>query len=250
LGRVNGKVAVVTGAASGMGRAHAVALAREGALVVATDMQDDRCRETVAIITATGGKAIFVHHDISKVDDWKAVVVAANKEFGRIQVLVNNAGVYVVAEADQTTLEQWDFVFNINVRGTFIGCQQIIPEMKAAGGGSIINISSNFALVGRAMFSAYCASKGAVRSFTKAIAAELASHNIRANTVHPGLVETDMTRDLIGTQEGLDMILGGAPIRRAAQPEEIANAVIYLASDESAFMTGSELVIDGGYVAV
>jgi cyclopentanol dehydrogenase len=250
MDRVKNKVAIVTGAASGMGRAHVVALAREGAKVVVTDMNEVGGVETVGLVEAAGGQAIFVRHDISKEADWRTVLDAAIAKFGRIDVLVNNAGVYTVGSAEDSTLDQWDFVFNVNARGTFIGVHLVIPHMKKAGGGSIINISSNFALVGRPGFSIYCAAKGAVRMFTKAVAAEVANDGIRVNSLHPGLIRTPMTADLIATQEGLDMLLGGAPLRRAAEPEEIANAVVYLASDESRFMLGAEMVVDGGYTAV
>ncbi|NTZ64087.1 SDR family NAD(P)-dependent oxidoreductase [Agrobacterium tumefaciens] len=250
MNRVKDKVAIVTGAASGMGRAHVLALAREGAHVVVTDLNETGGAETVRLAQESGAEAQFVPHDISKEGDWERVIAAAIDRFGRINVLVNNAGVYTVGSAEESTVEQWDFVFNVNARGTFIGVHLVIPHMKQAGGGSIINVSSNFALVGRPGFSIYCASKGAVRLFSKAVAAEVAGDNIRVNSLHPGLIRTPMTASLIETQEGLDMLLGGALLRRAAEPEEIANAVLYLASDESSFMTGSEMVIDGGYVAV
>lgn len=165
-------------------------------------------------------------------------------------MLVNNAGVYTFGEADTITDEQWNMVFDVNVRGTFFGCREIIPHMKKAGGGSIINVSSNFAIVGVPGFSVYSASKGAVRLFTKSIAAELAKDNIRANSIHPGLVETDMTRPLIPNQEAVEALIANAPMRFAAQPEQISGAVVYLASEESSFMTASEMVIDGGYHAV
>jgi cyclopentanol dehydrogenase len=250
MNRVKGKVAIVTGAASGMGRAHVLALAQEGARVVVTDLNEAGGQETVHMAKESGGDAIFLRHDIAKEDDWQTVIATTIDHFGKFDVLVNNAGVYTVGSAEESTLDQWDFVFNVNARGTFIGVHLAIPHMRRAGGGSIINVSSNFALVGRAGFSIYCASKGAVRMFTKAVAAEVAGDNIRVNSLHPGLIRTAMTAPLIETQEGLDMILGGAPIRRAAEPEEIANAVLYLASDESRFMTGAEMVVDGGYVAV
>ena len=250
MNRVEGKVAIVTGAAFGMGRSHAMALAREGARVALTDIKEDAGRAVVAEIVASGGEAIFVAHDVSRQEDWQAVVAATVARFGKLDVLVNNAGTYAYAELEDTTVEQWDQIFAVNARGTFVGCREAVPHMKRAGGGSIINVSSNFALVGRPGFSAYCASKGAIRLFTKAIAAELGAFNIRANSLHPGLVATEMTRPFIQDQASLDIIMGPALIRRAAEPIEISHAVVYLASDESSFMTGSEIVVDGGYAAV
>ncbi|APZ50551.1 SDR family NAD(P)-dependent oxidoreductase [Salipiger abyssi] len=250
MGRVQGKSAIVTGAGSGMGQAHARALAREGAQVFATDVNEEGLAETLRLITEAGGTAKVRKHDVSKEEDWEAVVAETLDAFGKIDILVNNAGVYTVANAEDCTLDQWDFVMNINARGTFMGVRAVIPHMKAAGGGAIVNVSSNFAMVGRPGFSIYCASKGAVRLFTKAVAAEVAQDGIRVNSLHPGVIATPMTADLIATPEGLDQLLGGAPLRRAAEPEEIADAVLYLASDESRFMIGSELVIDGGYSSV
>ncbi|WP_170328255.1 SDR family NAD(P)-dependent oxidoreductase [Ruegeria arenilitoris] len=250
MGRVDGKVAIITGAGGGMGRAHALKLSAEGAKVLVTDVKEAGLAETVELVEAMGGSAASLHHDVQNEEAWNSVFKKVIYDFGRLDILVNNAGVYTVGNVEDCTLEQWDRVFNINARGLFMGVRGAIPLMKKAGGGSIINVSSNFALVGRPGFSIYCALKGAVRLLTKAIAAEVAEDKIRVNTLHPGLIETPMTSDLIDTPEKLDSLLGGAPLRRAAQPEEIADAVLYLASDESRFMLGSELTIDGGYHAV
>ncbi len=250
MNRVAGKVAIVTGAAFGMGRSHAIELGREGAKVAVTDIKEEAGRAVAAEIVADGGEAIFLLHDVARLDHWQAVVANTAEHFGRLDVLVNNAGVYVYADLESMTPEQWDFIFSVNVRGTFLGCREATPFLKRAGGGSIVNVSSNFALVGRAGFSAYCASKGAIRLFTKAIAAELAPSNIRVNSLHPGLIATEMTRDLIQDQASIDMVLGPAPMRRVGQPVEVSHAVVYLASDESSFMTGAEMVVDGGYAAV
>lgn len=250
MGKLDGRIAIVTGAASGMGRAHAIGLAREGALVAATDRNLDGVQKTVALISAASGHAIALEHDVANESAWRMIISETKSQFGDATILVNNAGVYVLRPAEEMSLSEWDFVLSVNARGTFIGCREVIPGMKRAGGGSIINVSSTFGLVGRAGFSAYCASKGAIRLFTKAVAAELAPYGIRANTVHPGTIETAMTAPLLTTQEGVEALMGSQPVRRIGRPEEVASAVVFLASDDSSYMTGSELVVDGGYVAI
>lgn len=250
MGRVTGKVAIVTGAGSGMGRAHSRLLAGEGARVVVTDRDESTGRDTLALIEAAGGEARFLYQDVSAESDWKTVVAGVLDVFGRIDVLVNNAGIGLGKPTVETSLEDWDAVHNINARGTFMGCREVIPAMIAGGGGSIVNISSSWALVGRAGFAAYCASKGAVRMLSKALAAELAVHNIRVNSVHPGTIETNLTKPVLANAQAVEMIIGPQPIRRVGVPEEVASAVLFLSSDESRFVTGTELVVDGGYTAV
>jgi cyclopentanol dehydrogenase len=248
--RLNNKVALVTGAASGMGRSHAELFAREGAAVLVTDMDPAGLAETVRLIGDAGGRVLSAVLDVSQEDAWQRVMQEAEQVFGGVDVLVNNAGTYVYAPADLNTVADWDRVMAINARGAMLGCRAVIPSMRRRGGGSIINVSSSFGLVGRPGFSAYCASKGAVRLMTKAMAAELAASNIRVNSVHPGVVATNMTRDLIATPEGLNSLLGSQPIRRAAEPIEVSYPVLFLASDEASYVTGTELVVDGGYHAV
>jgi cyclopentanol dehydrogenase len=248
--RVANKTAIVTGAASGMGRAHCLLLAREGAKVVAADRDVAGGEATVALIQAAGGIAKFAPLDISIEAEWKRCISEAVTAYGDIHVLVNNAGIGLYKATVDTTLEDWDLVQNINARGTFIGCREIIPVMKAAGGGSIVNVSSTFALVGRAGFAAYAASKGAVRMLSKALAAELATFNIRVNSLHPGTIETNLTKPVLSTPAAVEAIIGPQLIRRPGLPEEVATAVLYLASDESSFVTGAEMVVDGGYVCV
>jgi cyclopentanol dehydrogenase len=182
--------------------------------------------------------------------DWQRVIPAACAAYGNVNVLVNNAGIGLYKATVDTTLAEWDTVQNINARGTFIGCREIIPVMSAAGGGSIINVSSSYGLVGRAGFAAYGASKGAVRVLSKALAAELAGQNIRVNSLHPGTIDTNLTKMVLSTPESAAAIFGPQLIRRAGLPVEVAHAVLYLASDESSFVTGTELTVDGGYVAV
>jgi cyclopentanol dehydrogenase len=250
MNRAAGKVAIVTGAASGMGRAHAVLLAREGARIIATDRDPEGGHATLALIEADGGIAQFMRHDVASESDWQRVVRAAASAYGRVDVLVNNAGIGLYKSILDTTLEDWDQVQNINARGTFLGCREVIPVMKAAGGGSIINVSSTYALVGRAGFCAYSASKGAVRMMTKSLAAEVAEFHIRVNSLHPGTIETNLTKPVLGSPAAIDAIIGPQLIRRPGLPMEVATAVLFLASDESSFVTGSELTVDGGYVAV
>ncbi|WP_424988079.1 SDR family NAD(P)-dependent oxidoreductase [Microbulbifer sp. S227A] len=250
MGRVEGKVAIVTGAGSGMGRSHAIVLAREGAKILATDQNEAGLEETVAQIREAGGTAEMQRHDVADEANWNAVFETVTGTFGKLDILVNNAGVVTVGNTEDCTLEQWDSVFNVNARGTFIGVRGAVPLMKQNGGGSIINVSSTFALIGRAGFGIYCASKGAVRLLTKSVAAEVAEDQIRVNSIHPGLIETPMTEEMIDTQEKLDFILGSAPLRRAGTPEEVSALVLYLASDESRFVIGSEMVVDGGMAAI
>jgi cyclopentanol dehydrogenase len=247
---MSGKVVLITGAGHGMGRSHALLLAQEGATVVVTDRDHDAGASVAAEIISREQSASFAPLDVSSEKEWKAAVSHALQTFGRLNVLVNNAGTYVYGMTEDIGADDWDRVFAVNARGTFLGCREVIPLMKRAGGGSIVNVASNFGLVGRPGFSVYCASKGAVRMMTKAMAAELADFNIRVNSLHPGLVSTDMTKDLIATPEALDALLGPALIRRAADATELAGAVLFLASDESSYVTGSEFVVDGGYSSV
>lgn len=247
---LNGKIAIVTGAASGMGRAHTLALAGAGARVLATDINSSGGAETAELARKQAGDVRFVEHDVGNEEQWKSAVEQCVESFGRPNVLVNNAGVYIHKATHEMTVADWDFVLNVNARGTFLGCREVIPHMTVAGGGSIVNVSSSFALVGRGGFAAYCASKGAVRSLTKALAAELADRNIRVNSLHPGTTETAMTKPLLTSQDAADFLMGGQPIRRIARPEEVSAAVLFLVSDGSSYMTGSEIVVDGGYTAV
>jgi cyclopentanol dehydrogenase len=250
MNRAANKIAIVTGAASGMGRAHAELLAKEGARVIATDRDESGGSETIALIERAGGTAMFIRHDVSSELDWRHVVRTAAAAYGSVNVLVNNAGIGLYKPTVDTTLQDWDMVQNINARGTFIGCREIIPSMKAAGGGSIINVSSTYALVGRAGFAAYSASKGAVRMMTKSLAAELAEFNIRVNSIHPGTIETNLTKPVLTSPAAIDAIIGPQLIRRPGRPGEVAAAVLFLTSDESSFVTGTEMTVDGGYVSV
>ena len=244
--RVAGKVALISGGAGGIGSATAKLLAKEGAAVVIGDLLEDEGRAAEAMIAESGGKALFVHLDVTSEESWRNAVQAAVSSFGKLDILVNNAGVSHRAGVEETTSEAWDKVMDVNVKGVFLGTQAAIPEMRKAGGGSIINISSIYGLVGSGGSAAYHASKGAVRIFNKSTAIQYASENIRANSVHPGFIDTPMTRAHHDNPNIHEERVAKTPIGRMGQPEDIAAGILYLASDESSFVTGAELVIDGG----
>lgn len=249
-GRVEGKVAIVTGAASGIGAAAARALAREGARVVLSDLAEDAGR---ALAEEIGETAIFLKHDVASEDDWRAVIATARETFGRIDVLVNNAGIGGSTPLFETTLEQWRAYTAVNLDGVFLGLRHAGPVMAEAGGGSIINLASILGKVGHPGAGAYCASKGGVTLLTKSAALELAPLGIRVNSVHPGYIDTPMvSKALIEAENGNEVrvqLIAAHALGRLGRAEEIANAIVFLASDESSFMTGSELVVDGGYTA-
>ena len=244
--RVAGKVALISGGAGGIGAATAKLLAKEGAAVVIGDILEDEGKATEAQIAESGGKALFVRLDVTSEESWRNAVQIAAASFGKLDILVNNAGVSYRAGVEETTSEAWDKVMEVNVKGVFLGTKAAIPEMRKAGGGSIINISSIYGLVGSATSSAYHASKGAVRIFNKSTAIQYASENIRANSVHPGFIDTPMTRAHHDNPNIHEERVAKMPLGRMGQPEDIAAGILYLASDESSFVTGAELVIDGG----
>lgn len=251
MGRVTGKVAIVTGGALGMGRAHAEALAREGANIVIADLNAEAGSATVKELEQAGVKALFVALDVASEESWTKAVDAAVAHFGHVDILVNNAGIYLSGTTETTTLEVWEKTFAVNVRGVFLGSKTVIPHMRRAGAGSIVNVCSNWGIVAFPDAAAYVASKGAVRLLTKATASEVAKDNIRVNSVHPSLTATAMTADLIANDpEKTRKLLGPSLLGRPARAEEVANAVLFLASDEASFMTGSEMAVDGGYTAV
>jgi NAD(P)-dependent dehydrogenase (short-subunit alcohol dehydrogenase family) len=258
MDRVKGKVALVTGGASGIGRASALRLAEEGAQVVVTDIQDDQGKDVVGAIKKAGGDAIFLHHDVASEDAWESMIAETKKRFGKLHVLVNNAGIAVSGSVITMTLADWRRQTGINLDGVFLGVKHALPLMRESGGGSIINISSIAGLVGAGTLAGYCATKGGVRLFTKAVAQECAAarDNVRVNSVHPGIIETPIWAGIVpGGQPGanapnLDQIAEvGVPTGKKGLPEDIANGVLFLASDDSRYVTGSELVIDGGMTA-
>lgn len=250
--RVQDKIALVTGAASGLGLAIARLLAAEGAKVVLADRNDT---DGQAAAAALGAPHRFVHLDVTNEAGWASVIAETLAAFGRLDILVNGAGIGLVSDVESTTLAQWRFVHAVNSDGVFLGCKAAIGTMKTTGGGSIINLSSVAGLVADPDLPAYCASKGAVRLFSKSVALHAARHNynIRCNSVHPSFIATPMVDAMIaGAPDPAKMkrrLELSAPLGRLGQPEEVANLVLYLASDESKFVTGAELVIDGGLTA-
>lgn len=253
-GRVAGKVALVTGAAMGLGEAMARALAREGAAVMLTDRDVAKGEKVASDIQASGGKAAFRAHDVAVEADWEAAVAATVEAFGGLDVLVNNAGVSGgMQPLLQHSLEDWRRIMAVNLDGVFLGMRHAGPAMVARGGGSVINLSSILGKVGLANAAAYCASKGGVALLTKAAAIEWAPLGIRVNSLHPGFIDTPMVANALhAVENGNEMrvaLMAAHPLGRFGVPDEIANAVLFLASDESRFMTGAELVVDGGYTA-
>ena len=248
--RLEGKVALISGGARGMGASEARLFAREGARIVIGDILDAEGQAVAADIKARGGDALFVRLDVTDEGDWDRAVARTIERFGKLDVLVNNAGVGGGSRIEDTTVKEWDHVMDVNAKGVFLGTRAVIPAMRPAGGGSIINISSQLGLVGTDISSPqYQASKGAVRLLTKTTAMQYARERIRANSVHPGPIVTAMTERRRGDPEHYKLMLSRIPLGRFGEPDEVAYGVLYLASDESSFVTGSELVIDGGWTA-
>ena len=248
--RLENKVAFVSGGARGMGAAEAKMFAREGAKVVIGDVLDEEGRRTEAEINELGGECLYVHLDVSSEENWISAIAETVSRFGKLDILVNNAGVVSRVGLEELSVSEWDRVMDINAKGVFLGTKAAIPEMRKAGGGSIVNISSISGIAGQAYVSAvYNASKGAVRIFTKSTAIQYASEGIRVNSVHPGPIDTPMTAIREGDAEAQAESIARIPIGRTGVPDDVAYGVLYLASDESSFVTGSELVIDGGYIA-
>jgi NAD(P)-dependent dehydrogenase (short-subunit alcohol dehydrogenase family) len=248
--RLKGKVALISGGARGMGASEARLFAREGARVVIGDILDAEGRSIEAEIKAEGHDALYLHLDVTDEGDWDRAVSRTVERFGKLDILVNNAGVGGGSRIEDTTVKEWDHVMDVNAKGVFLGTRAAIPAMRRAGGGSIINISSQLGLVGTDISSPqYQASKGAVRLLTKTTAMQYAREGIRANSVHPGPIVTAMTERRRQDPEHNKLMLSRIPLGRYGEPDEVAYGVLYLASDESSFVTGSELVIDGGWTA-
>ena len=251
--RVNKKVALVTGGGSGIGEAICMRLAEEGASVVVADINESNARRVAGAI---GAAALAIHQDVTSEERWQEVVAEIIERFGRLDILVNNAGIAVVGTVEDTTLADWRSTQNVNLDAVFLGTREVIKVMKT-GGGSIINISSIEGIIGEPTLAAYNASKGGVRIFTKWVALHCAAEGypIRVNSVHPGFIATAMVTDAVASMsegEGeafQERIMANIPMGHMGEPLDIANGVLFLASEESRYMTGSELVIDGGYIA-
>lgn len=250
--RLQNKVALITGAGSGIGRESALLFAKEGAKVLVCDLKVEAGQETVALIQKAGGEATFAGGDVSKAADVKAMVEAAESTYGGLHVLFNNAGIFHPADGSVLETEEdiWDLTINVNLKGVYLGCKYGIPALQRSGGGSIINTASFVALMGAATAQiAYTASKGGVLSMTREIAVEFARQNIRANALCPGPVETPLLEELLADPARRHRRLVHIPPGRFAKAQEMANAALFLASDESSFVNGSTFVVDGGITA-
>ena len=248
--RLEGKVAIVTGAASGMGAATARRFGREGAKVVVADMLENEGRAVAQEIVRANGAAEFMRLDVTDEANWKAVVDATIAKYGKLDVLVNNAGISGSAVEDTLDTMMWDRLMEVNGRGVFLGVKFAIPAMKAAGGGSIVNLSSISGVVGQnRIHIGYNASKGAVRTLTKAAAVQFGRDKIRVNSIHPGLMPPMRTSGATADPAFRTEMLRAVPLGRAGEVDEVANAILFLASDESSYITGTEIYVDGGYLA-
>ena len=248
--RLTGKVALITGGASGMGRSEAMIFAQEGAKVAVGDMLEAEGRDVADHIIKAGGQARFVKVDVTSETDWQAAVQAAVAAFGKLDILVNNAGISG-SGPDTMSVDVWDKVMDINAKGTFLGMKYAIPALQQAGGGAIVNISSISGFVGQdRIHMAYNASKGAVRIMTKSAAVQYAKDGIRVNSVHPGVMPPMRTSQASADPEWRAKMLRVIPLRREGRVEEVASAVLFLASDDASYITGTELVVDGGLLAM
>ncbi len=250
--RLSNKVALITGGASGIGKETALLFAREGAQVVIADLNDEQGQQTVAVIKENNGEAVYVHADVSKAADCENMIQQAESTFGKLNVLFNNAGIMHGKDdnAETTDEETWDLTMQINLKGVFLGCKYGIPALKRAGGGSIINTASFVALMGAATPQiAYTASKGGVLAMSRELAIVHARENIRVNALCPGPLHTELLMNFLDTEQKKQRRLVHIPMGRFGQAKEMAQAALFLASDESSYMTGSEFVVDGGISA-
>ena len=248
--RLEGKVAIISGASGGMGAEEARLFAREGAKVVIADILDDEGEAVVRQIEDTGGEAIYVHTDVTSAESWDATVQATLDKYGKVDILVNNAGISSGSHEDPLDIDGWNTIMDVNSTGVYLGTRAVIPAMLEAGGGSIVNISSIMGFVGgEGGHPAYHASKGAVRIFTKATAVRYGPDGIRANSVHPGFMPPMRSARAGRSDDDRNELIRLTPLRRTGETIEVANGVLFLASDEASFVTGTELVIDGGFIA-
>jgi len=249
--RLAGKVALVSGGASGMGQSEATIFAREGAKVVVGDLLEAQGKDVADSIVKAGGQARFVKLDVTDEKSWQDAVAAAVAAFGKLDILVNNAGISGTFDPDNLSVSAWDALMNVNAKGVFLGMKYAVPAMQKAGGGAIVNISSISGFAGQdVVHMAYNASKGAVRIMTKSAAVQFAKHGIRVNSVHPGIMPPMRTSKASADPAWRERSLRHVPLKREGRVEEVAHAVLFLASDEASYITGTELVVDGGYLAV
>ncbi len=248
--RLEGKVALISGGARGMGATEARLFASEGARVILGDILEEHGQQVQAEVAESGGEAVFVRLDVTVESDWRRAVDTAVQRFGKLDILVNNAGIFDRSTVQSQTIESWDRVMGINAKGVFLGTKAAIPAMRDAGGGSIVNISSVAGLTGSIQATSYNTSKGAVRILTKSTAIQCAADGIRCNSVHPGPIETTMLDEVFLNSEVRAQRETGIPMGRFGTMEDVAKGVLFLASDEASYMTGSELVIDGGLTAI
>lgn len=247
---LKGKVAIVTGSERGIGRGIATMLANAGASVIITCREKDKCDDVCRELEKTGAKTLAVACDVSKEKDVERLVQETVKKFGKLDIFVNNAGVLLQKSVDEVTEKEWNWLIDINLKGVFYGTKYASKQMKKQGkGGSIVNIASIAALIGYSMLSTYCASKGGIVAFSRSVAMELAPDKIRVNAICPGLIETPMTEGMLNDKKTREGFLAGIPMRMAGQPEDIGYGVLYLVSDEARYVTGTQLVIDGGWTA-
>lgn len=250
MSRLAGKVAIISGGAKGQGATEARMFAKEGAKIVIGDLLDAEGQAVAAEIAEEGGDCTYVHLDVTSEDDWRAAVETAVAQYGKVDVLVNNAGILLNGTLEDTTPEAWDAVLDVNAKGVFLGSRAVIAEMRKAGGGSIINISSISGIIGSPNTTAYNASKGAVRLLTKSTAIQYGREGIRANSIHPGPIDTDMIQVVWqDPKRSREETIARTPLGRIGTVDDVAWGALFLASDESSFMTGSELVMDGGVTA-
>ena len=248
--RLKGKVAIITGGAHGMGAVEAVLFAKEGAKVVIADIREEDARKVEAEIAEVGGEAMVAILDVTKENQWERTIADVVARFGKLDILVNNAGISGSGEKDFGSSQAWDQLMDVNAKSVFLGMKHAIPEMEKAGGGAIVNISSISGMVGQSyIHPGYNASKGAVRLVTKAAAVQHAKSGIRVNSVHPGSMPPMLTSGARGDGGSQEARMAAIPMGREGQPIEVANAVLFMASDEASYITGTELMVDGGYTA-
>lgn len=248
MDRLRGKVAIVTGSGSGIGQMTCQRFAEEGARVMVTDLDAQAAQQTAQRIRQAGGDAQWARLDIAEEADWQAVMAQVTAHYGGVDILVNNADVTLLVPLEEMTVAEWDNVWAVNGRGLFLGCKHVVPSMRARGAGTIVNLGSIHDLIGPAGSTICQASNGLVRMFTKGAAAELAVHHIRVNSIQPSLVATPMMQELVDNIGSIQKLLDNLLIKRPASIQEIVNAILFLASDESSYITATELAVDGGYI--